>query len=152
MPSLPPRLCANGCGTPVQGGRCPRCSRSRAGRRETASSRGYDAHWVRFRAWAISLMVNLGVLPVCGARHPDAPATEDSLCKAAGFLTYQSADGSSLHLDHEPPLEDWERSRTDLVCDILRVQLLCAECHGAKDDPGRRPTHGDPDGIRIARD
>jgi hypothetical protein len=27
------------------------------------------------------------------------------------------------------------------VCDALRVQLLCAECHAHKHDPGRGQVH-----------
>ena len=51
-----------------------------------------------------------------------------------------SADGSSLHLDHEPPLQDWERKDKARVCDMNRIVLKCARCHSIKTarDGGRQ--------------
>jgi hypothetical protein len=34
-----------------------------------------------------------------------------------------------LHLDHDPPLQDWERTDSRRVCDPQRVGFLCATCH-----------------------
>jgi len=79
----------------------------------------------------------LGILPVCGARLDGGPQGDHSECRRLGLTTFQSADGTSLHVDHDPPLTDLERSDPERVCDPLRVQLLCAECHARKDDPGR---------------
>lgn len=141
MPYLPPRLCAGGCGTLTQGGRCPACAKAKEQRRHTSTGRGYGTEWGRFRVWFIRSLVHGGVVPCCGARLPGASPTTDSLCLASGLLTYASLDGSSLHLDHTPPLAEWERPHIDLVCDALRVQLLCAECHAHKHDPGRGQVH-----------
>lgn len=137
MPTLPPRLCAAGCGARVSQGRCAACAQAKGLRRLTSTARGYGSAWRRFRRAFVSSLIAGGTLPACGARHPDAPPTQDSRCLGQGYIQGSSADGSDLHLDHDPPLEDWERDRPDRVCDPLRVQLLCAECHARKDDPGR---------------
>jgi hypothetical protein len=128
------RLCARG-HTVTGGGRCPSCDR----RRGTAHARGYDRDWLTFRPHFLAQLVEAGVLPVCGAALPTGPHTTDSACQAAGLFTFTSADGSSLHLDHEPPLTDTERRNARAVCDVRRVQLLCVACHLAKT---RRETSG----------
>jgi hypothetical protein len=136
MPDRPLRACAGRCGRLVLRGRCPDCARPYERDRGSAAARGYDGRWIAFRlAWLVRLVESQPmILPVCGAVLPGGPVTTDSRCRQAGLLTYASADGSSLHLDHEPSLQPWERSITARVCDPFRVQLLCAECHGAKDD------------------
>jgi hypothetical protein len=77
-------------------------------------------------------LVDAGILPVCGAALPTGPTQRDSACRDAGIDTFTSQDGSSLHLDHEPPLEQWERSDVDRVCDPCRIVLKCQACHQAK--------------------
>lgn len=126
-----PRRCA--CGELVpRGRRCQACAKRTEQRRGTASERGYNQPWVRFRPVYMSLLVAAGVVPACGATLANGPKTNDSHCRILGRLTFQSADGSSLHLDHDPELEDWERSNADRVCDPRRIQLLCASCHSRK--------------------
>lgn len=83
------------------------------------------------------MLVEAGVDPQCGAALPGGPTSEDSQCKAAGLFTYNSGNGTSLHFDHEPALRDDERSDPAAVCNPLRIQLLCGECH-------TRKTHGRP--------
>ncbi len=134
-PEAPMRPCAGGCGALVRKGRCPACAPDIDRRRGTAASRGYDVFWAKFRLAFIASLVALGIVPVCGAALPDGPRTAHSKCKAAGLLTFASADGSSLHLDHEPPLRDEERGDRRAVCDPLRIQLLCASCHAQKEPP-----------------
>lgn len=116
----------------VSHGRCPRHARQQEQRRGTAHARGYTQDWVKFRPIFISTLVKAGILPVCGAALPTGPVNRDSACMEAGLLTYTSADGSSLHLDHEPSLQDWERHDMARVCDPNRIILKCARCHAAK--------------------
>jgi len=102
-------------------------------RRGTAHARGYTYRdWQPFRRRFFDLLVDACLTPVCGAVLPTGPRTEDSRCQAQGLLTFTSADGSSLHLDHEPPLSPNERTDTAAVCDPHRIQLLCLSCHNAK--------------------
>jgi len=135
LSTAPLRPCSAGCGALVVRGRCAACSRHREQQRGTATQRGYGAAWLRFRPRFLAALVEAGILPVCGAALPDGPQTNDSACKAAGRLTFRSDDGSSLHFDHDPPLQEHERGRPDAVCDVRRVQLLCASCHARKDAP-----------------
>lgn len=132
MPSAALRPCRGGCGTKVAHGRCLDCDRARERRRGSAASRGYDSTWQRFRAYFISLLISVGIVPVCGAALPGGPQTSDSQCQAAGLL-----NGEDLHLDHEPPLADDERHEPAKVCDPGRIQLLCRECHARKTFRGR---------------
>lgn len=127
------KVCAGGCGALVQtSGRCPACSRVLEQRRGTSTERGYGVAWRAFRLFFISLLISAGYAPVCGAALADGPKTDHSRCKAQGLETWASADGSSLHFDHEPPLEDHERADTVKVCNPQRIQLLCKACHSAK--------------------
>ncbi|MES2341659.1 MAG: hypothetical protein V4597_08275 [Pseudomonadota bacterium] len=135
MPDAPLRPCAGGCGALVRKGRCPTCAPEIDRRRGTASARGYGQAWIAFRPVFIASLVAAGVMPVCGASLPAGPKTVHSACEIQGLLTFASADGSSLHLDHEPPLRDEERTSRAAVCDPLRIQLLCASCHARKDLP-----------------
>ena len=114
-------------------GRCPSCARKKDQARGTAHQRGYTfRYWQPFRKQFIAALVNAGIQPVCGAALPTGPVNRDSPCRDAGLLTFTSADGSSLHLDHEPPLQDWERSEPARVCDPNRIVLKCQSCHQAK--------------------
>jgi len=125
MPSAARRPCSQpGCS---QLAPCQQHPRQRREHRPTAARRGYGAMWVRFRKQFVAMLVSLGIMPACGAALPDGPATQDSACKAEGMLT---TDG--LHLDHEPPLTEAERSVPSIVCDSSRVQLLCEHCHSRK--------------------
>lgn len=129
MPNRPLRPCAGGCGAYVARGRCSSCG---VETRQTSVQRGYGRLWKAFRPRFFAMLVQLGILPVCGAALPGGPSMEDSHCKQAGYLTYFSSNGSSLHLDHDPPLDDWERAKPERVCDPLRVGLLCDVCHASK--------------------
>lgn len=132
MPTQALRPCSGGCGALVLRGRCQACARRQEQRRGTASERGYDADWLRFRPRFLAKLIEEGIAPVCGARLPTGPNTKHSACQAEGFLTFASADGSSLHFDHDPPLREDERQRRDVVCDPDRIVLLCASCHATK--------------------
>lgn len=130
MPNRPGRACR--CGAVVHG-RCAACARQHEQQRGTAHARGYTwRYWQPFRRQFVTALVEAGIVPICGAALPSGPVNRDSQCRDAGLLTYLSADCSSLHLDHEPPLEDWERSDPARVCDINRIVLKCASCHSAK--------------------
>jgi hypothetical protein len=56
-----------------------------------------------------------------------------SRCKAAGVF-----NARRLHLDHNPPLRDDERTNERTVCDPARVGWLCVSCHTAKTTRERR--------------
>lgn len=128
------RPCAEpGCPTLVPSGRCATHARQADQHRGTAEARGYTwRDWTPFRRRFLALLVEANILPVCGAALPDGPAQRDSACRDAGLFTYTSQDGSSLHFDHEPALEEWERSDPTKVCDPHRIVLKCASCHNAK--------------------
>lgn len=131
MPNAAPRACR--CGALLTNGSCPTCSRQKEQIRGTAHQRGYTyRHWQPFRKQFIALLVDAGILPVCGSALPTGPVNRDSVCRDAGLLTFTSHDGSSLHLDHEPALQDWERSDPARVCDPNRIVLKCQRCHQAK--------------------
>lgn len=132
MPNAAPRLCPGNCGREVTRGRCATCTAKAEKTRGTAAQRGYGPFWVRWRPTFIGMLVALGILPVCGAALPDGPQTEDSQCKAQGWLTFTSQDGTGLHLDHEPALLPEERQDRTAICNPQRIQLLCASCHAAK--------------------
>lgn len=132
MPAASLRLCPGGCHALTTGGPCPACARQRDQRRGSAASRGYGRAWLAFRPTFLARLVEAGIAPICGAALPTGPSPEASQCQADGLFTYASADGSSLHFDHEPPLRDDERSDPAKVCDPNRIVLLCAECHSIK--------------------
>jgi hypothetical protein len=95
-------------------------------RRGSRHARGYDARWVRFVAAFPRLLLSRSIVPVCGARLSGVPSPH-SRCAREGRLTLEG-----LHVDHDPPLEDWERGQPARVCDVQRVGLLCAVCHSMK--------------------
>jgi hypothetical protein len=128
MPESALRPCAAGCGVRVTAGRCPACSRRTEQRRGSAAARGYGHHWQAFRRRFVARLVELGIVPVCGASLPTGPKTTDSLCVADGLL-----NGEDLDLDHDPPLTDEERKDVRAVCDMNRIQMLCGRrCHPIK--------------------
>jgi hypothetical protein len=113
--------------------RCPTHARQQEQIRGTAHARGYTSRdWQPFRRRFLAALVQAGIGPVCGAALPDGPRQRDSACRDAGLFTFTSADGSSLHLDHEPALRDDERSDVRAVCDLNRIVLKCQACHAAK--------------------
>jgi hypothetical protein len=122
------RSCAtSGCLELVLRGHCARHAPGREQRRGSAHRRGYTAYWHQvFRPSFISLLVQAGISPVCGAALPDGPVTAHSRCQADGLLT-----GVDLHFHHEPPLTERERLDRAAVCDPRRIQLLCRSCHNA---------------------
>lgn len=127
MPTAALRPCAGHCGAYVPKGRCAACSRQTEQQRGSSHQRGYTKAWHAFRKRFVDMLVDQGILPVCGATLPGGPVTTDSTCKAAKHW-----NAEYLHLDHEPPLRDDERHDVSKVCDPLRVQLLCARDHGVK--------------------
>jgi hypothetical protein len=132
MPTAPKRACPT-CGLVITGKTCQTCARHQEQRRGTAHARGYTyRQWQPFRRKFIASLVYEGILPVCGAALPMGPVNRDSRCRDHGIDTFTSADGSSLHLDHEPPLQAWERSDPSRVCDPTRIVLKCQACHQRK--------------------
>ena len=135
MATAPPRPCPSpGCAARVPRGYCSVHRKQLDRGRLTSTARGYDVAWARFRKRFITELVAAGLLPVCGASLPDGPQGDASECRRLGVLTFASADGSSLHLDHAPELTDAERNAAtrgdrDAFDHLLRVRLLCAECH-----------------------
>jgi hypothetical protein len=152
MPTAPYRPCAAAqCSILVPHGvsRCAAHARQTEQRRGTAHHRGYTCRdWLPFRRRFLAALVHAGILPVCGAALPDGPKDRDSACQDAGLFTYTSADGSSLHFDHEPPLADWERSQPAIVCDPTRIVLKCAACHARKTGSGGESKHS---GARASK-
>ena len=133
MPTALLRPCATpGCPELTTGGPCPTHARQREQHRGSAASRGYDHGWLRFRRWVRHRMIHLGIAPVCGSSLPGGPTMAHSACRADGRLTFQSADGTDLHLDHDPPLRGEERKDPRAVCNPTRVTFLCRACHSAK--------------------
>lgn len=126
-------------------GKCSEHARQAEQRRGSASERGYDRTWQRFRLHFVGLLAASGILPVCGASLPTGPNTKVwSDCAKKGL-----ANGNDLHVDHEPPLTDDERARAQAgdrsaIDDVNRVGLLCGSCHDAKtkEQSGRRETDG----------
>ncbi len=125
-----------GCQELVPAGRCAKHRAAREYQRGNAYQRGYGSSrgsaWQRFRRQFITLLFDANIAPICGASLPDGPQTQDSHCQQAGLLIGANLDGSSLHFDHEPPLQDHERKNQRAVCDPRRIQLLCNQCHNAK--------------------
>lgn len=127
MPTAALRPCP-GCRTAlVPRGRCTKCAKTQDRARGTSTERGYGSYWRRFRPQFISILVEAGITPVCGAALPTGPQTQDSQCKAEGRQTMEG-----LHLDHEPPLTEAERKVRAIVCRETRIQILCRACHSAK--------------------
>lgn len=129
VPSALLRGCATiGCPELVEHGHCPDHARAQESRRGTASSRGYTSHWSKvFRPSFIRQLIAAGIPPVCGAALHGGPRMADSYCRARNVLNDQH-----LHLDHDPPLRDDERSDRRAVENPMRVGLLCRSCHSAK--------------------
>jgi hypothetical protein len=127
MPTAAKHACPGGCGRLVSRGKCPFCVRRSEQARGTAHQRGYTYEWVLFRGYFLGLLQEAGILPICGAVLPDGPNTQDSSCQQLGLQTW-----THLHFDHEPPLQEHERSDMRKVCDPTRIQLLCNVDHNRK--------------------
>jgi hypothetical protein len=131
MPSALLKACPGDGGTCpelVASGHCAKHQRLLEQRRGTATARGYDSYWSKvFRPRFMRLLIAAGVAPVCGAALPGGPAMTSSTCRANGLL-----NDRHLHLDHNPPLRPEERAHRHLVCDPLRVGLLCEADHARK--------------------
>lgn len=126
MPTGSLKMCA--CGACVERTPCPKCraSISASGKRVSSARMGYGRTWRAFRERYIAMLVEAGIPPVCGAHLPGGPETEHSRCQAEGRQT-----SSGLHLNHHPPLKAFERKDTRIVCDPLRIELLCPSDHSA---------------------
>lgn len=138
MPSAMWRACSvSGCPELTTGGPCPVHARQREQARGSARARGYSSSWDRFRPYFIRLLIQAGIVPLCGARLVGPPSPH-SRCAARGLLTDRSADGSDLHFDHDPPLTEAERHDDAAVCDKYRITLLCRACHSVKTQTEQR--------------
>lgn len=137
MPSTPRVACTGtspDCeGSYAQGrGACAPCSRKVEQRQGSAHARGYTSRWRRFRETFRNRLIAQGIAPLCGASLPIGPRMTASRCQAEGRETSER-----LHLHHDPPLRDDERSDPRAVCNLRRVGLLCEQCHGVETS-----THG----------
>lgn len=128
--------CAGGCHRLVRRGRCPSCARVPEQQRGTATERGYGAEWRRFRLDFIDTLVARDIPPICGASLKWPVRLSASRCLSEGVESTHSGDWSSLHVHHDPPLEEWERGDVKRVCDEQRCGLLCRECHSAETGKG----------------
>jgi hypothetical protein len=127
-----PSVCSTpGCTNLVRRGRCSQCALEVEQVRGSSTRRGYGGDWRDFRRRFMSMLIEAGIAPICGAVLPGGPV-DQTPCEANGLATYRSADGSDLHLDHTPPLQDWERVIVAKVCDPMRIKIRCRECHSRK--------------------
>lgn len=130
MPSALLRSCPGDGGTCpelVEHGLCAKHARARDSRRGSAAKRGYNHRWQAFRERFVAMLVAVGIAPVCGASLPGGPGMAASLCRQQGLI-----NGRRLHLHHDPPLRDDERTDQKAVCDPLRVGFLCEQCHNTE--------------------
>jgi hypothetical protein len=133
MPSALLRSCASpGCPELTDQGRCQAHRRQAERWRGSAASRGYGHSWTQFREWFKRQLVANDVPVVCGAALPGGPSMQDSQCKADGVLNEGAGDGKGLNLDHDPPLQDWERADRRRIENPMCVGFLCARCHSAR--------------------
>lgn len=146
-PCLEPR-----CPVLVRAGRCPDHARVREGTRRTGRVLTYTESW--WRRWRVSYMhelIAMDIVPACGSRAPSASQHYRTQCQAEGILTFESADGTGLHLHHEPELTELEARDRRIVCDSARVVLACARCHSIRSAgglpvvPAIAPTAAQPD-------
>lgn len=90
--------------------------------RGTASSRGYDARWAKWRRWVIGEYK----LVFCGDRPTGAPMTDHSRCQQA---KPQRIYRTGEQLDHIEAIEGPDDPRR---LDVTNVQWLCVTCHRTK--------------------
>ena len=135
-PAALQRPCAtSGCPNLVASGRCPACTSTSSSdaQRGNATERGYGADWRKLRSAFRQMLINAGVLPVCGARLPNArPAPVHSRCAQEGRLLddvqHARMHGTRLHTDHIIPHNGDDALRLD----TLNLQLLCKDDHDRK--------------------
>lgn len=136
------RLCSGGCRKviPAGTGKCAECSRKQGkARRQNAVLTYAESWWRRFRVSFIEMLVQANVVPACGATMPGGPTINPSLCLQQGHITGWSSTGTSLHLHHEPELTELEAADRAIVCNPLRIVLLCDICHNRT--TGERERH-----------
>ncbi len=133
MPTAPLRPCLTpGCPARVTRGFCPTHTRAVDRSRRTARTLTYsESWWRRWRPTFVASLIQAGIPPVCGAHLAGGPVTTHSRCQVDGLMVGASADGSSLHFNHAPELTEAEQGDRSIVCDPLRIELLCASCHNA---------------------
>lgn len=128
MPTAAMRPCpVPRCSNLVVRGKCPTHQKQANQFRGSATSRGYGSTWESFRQQFSNRLIEAGIVPACGSALPSGPSMQHSQCKAQGRLNIER-----LNLDHDPPLQDWERSDRSTVEDEKRVGFLCASCHSRK--------------------
>jgi 5-methylcytosine-specific restriction endonuclease McrA len=134
MPSAILRLCGvvgGGCPVLVTGGLCQKHMQERERRnlavRGSSYQRGFTRRWYAFKDSVIRRMVALDIAPLCGARLPGAPVTDDSRCATEGLLV------EGTEADHIVPYigPDGTINRNRQF-DPLNIQLLCGSCHSTK--------------------
>jgi hypothetical protein len=100
--------------------------------RGSAAARGYDRQWRALARRFRGMLIAAGIAPVCGARLPGAPVTQDSQCQAEGRLVDDAAHrrwhGTGLHTDHIVS----HRGNEQLRMDVHNLQLLCKPEHDEK--------------------
>ena len=126
MPKRPTRACR------ILG--CPHSSPCPTHEKHLTHNRheqGYGWAWVQFREWYHGELWRLRVprAGLCGARHPSAPATNDSRCASKKM----SIAGTVV--DHIEPIVTRTHPR---FFDVSNLQLLCATCHNLKRQRERR--------------
>lgn len=96
-------------------------------RRGSSSSRGYGARWRHYVVAYRNELSRHGIAPLCGARLPNAPSTQDSRCQRDGKVTL------GYVVDHIVPVSGPHDPR---FYDPSNHQLLCDGrgygCHDAK--------------------
>lgn len=128
MPTAALRPCpAPHCRQLTKGGPCPTHRRQADQLRGSRHERGYGITWEDFRQQFMDRLIEAGIVPCCGAALPTGPSMQHSQCKAQGRLNIER-----LNLDHDPPLQDWERADRAKVEDETRVGFLCHHCHARK--------------------
>ena len=133
MPQALLRPCTSpGCSALVESGRCATHARQVEQQRGSAAHRLYDRWWRELTERFRSALVAHGIAPVCGARLPGAPPTQDSTCQESGVLFDDDASlrayKQRLHTDHIVPHEGVRERFKNL----RNLQLLCPPHHRAK--------------------
>jgi len=126
VPSALLRPCAQpGCHELVERGRCAAHADHDDQRRGSAAERARHQCDGGDRERFFARLIALGIAPVCGARLPGAPVTDDSLCAAEGLL-----NGHQRHVDHIDPPAGPDGTFTHFEG---APQVLCGpRCHARK--------------------
>jgi 5-methylcytosine-specific restriction enzyme A len=138
VPAALLRACVYGC--PHDATACPEHGRKAQAkaydlRRGTRQARGYDERWTRYTQWFRDELARHGIPPVCGARLPGTPPTQDSDCQREQRITQARV------VDHITPVQGKDDPR---FYDPTNHQLLCdgvtgRGCHDRKRQRERRP-------------